>query len=198
MVHVISASSLEKAVSSVQYKVRKLYYNCVTAIPGLSLNPLIKNPLKNLGNLLKNGNLARKCDLVIWHDLINNTLSTHWKSNTPASSPETLVKLLKEHKERIQAIVYCRRFGTQDVYKELKKTGIPVISVRKNLISKRKQHDSILHTKYSAIHQEHRLELKSLNIVLNHAENLEALTKNTRSKKTRPSQKKRQAKQRSK
>ena len=102
MVHVIGASSLEKAVSSVQYKVRKFYYTCVTAIPGLCLNPLNKNPLKNLGNLLKNGNLARKCDLVIWHDLINNTLSNHWKSNTPASSPETLVKLLKEHRNEFK------------------------------------------------------------------------------------------------
>ena len=184
-------------MSSVQYKVRKFYFTCVTAIPGLSLNLLTKNPLTNLGNLFKDGNLARKRVLVFLHDLINNTLSTHWKNNTPASSPETLVKLLKEYKERTQAIVYCRRFGTQDVYKKLKKTGIPIISVIKNLISKRKQHDSFLDFKHSAIHQEHRLELKSLNIVLNHAENLESLSKKTRSKTTRPSHNKRQARQRS-
>ena len=54
----------------------------------------------------------------------------------------------------------------------------------------------ILNIKYSALHQESNLELKSLITVLKHTDNLKLLTANNRTKKTRLSQKKRKANQR--
>ena len=194
MVYVIGASSLKNAVSAIHYKSKKEYEKRVTAISGLSLNPLSSNPLKNLQNLLRKGSLAKQQNLIIWHDIINNSLSVHWKTRTPALTPEELVKLLGHYRDRISAVVYCRRFGTPDVYKKLKASGIPIISVRKNLVSKRKQRDSDLQIKLSALHQQHHLELKSLRIVFKNSHNLNALTKNNHSKKDRPSQKKRRRK----
>ena len=130
MVYVVGASSLEKAVSSLQFKSRKFYHSRLTAIPGLSFNPLSSNPLKVLQNLLQKGSLAKKRNLIIWHDVINNTVSVHWKNQTPALTPQELVGILDQYRLRIRAIVYCRRFGTPDVYKELKTSGLPIISVR--------------------------------------------------------------------
>ena len=171
----------------------------LTAIPGLSLKPQTerksKDYLKSLQNLL-DGSLSKKRNLVIWHDLINNTLSGHPIKEIPAETPQSLVETLRSIKHKVSAIVYCQRLGTPDVYLELKTSGIPVISVRKNLLSKRKQSNIILNIKYSALHQESNLELKSLIIVLKHADNLKLLTANTRTKKTRLSQKKRRANQR--
>ena len=197
-VYVLGASSLEKAVKSLQYKERRAYNFCVTAIPGLSLNPLTCNPLKNLGNILEKGYLAKQRNLVLWHDLINNSVSEHWKHRTPALPVEELVTILKRYQDRVKAIVYCRRFGTPDIYKQLKTSGIPVISVRRNLVSKRKQRNHELQKSYSALHQQRHLELKSLDIVLRNADNISFLTKNTRTIKNRLSQKKRRSKQNSK
>ena len=196
MIYVVGASSLEKAVRSIQYKSRKFYEIRITAIPGLTFNPLSCNPLKNLQNILQKGFLATKQNLVIWHDIINNTLSAHWKNQTPALSPQDHVKILDNYRNRSKAIIYCQRFGTPDVYKLLKTTGIPIISVKKNLVSKRQQRDSDLLIKLSSLHQPYHLELKSLSIVFRNSDKLKALTKNNRSKKNRPSQKKRRRKQR--
>ena len=77
MVYVKGASSLKNAVSAIYYKSKKEYEKRVTAISGLSLNPLSSNPLKNLQNLLRKGSLAKQQNLIIWHDIINNSLSVH-------------------------------------------------------------------------------------------------------------------------
>ena len=63
------------------------------------------------------GIFGKKQNLIIWHDIINNSLSVHWKTRTPALTPEELVKLLGHYRDRISAVVYCllRRFGTPDV-----------------------------------------------------------------------------------
>ena len=74
MIYVVGASSLEKAVRSIQYKSRKLYDSRITAIPCLTFNPLSCNPLKNLQNLLQKGFLTKKQNLVIWHDMLSITL----------------------------------------------------------------------------------------------------------------------------
>ena len=195
MVHVVGASSLCKAVETLPHQVRKTIQSKVIAIPGLSLNPLLKNPLTNLEYLLTKGHLSKQYNLVLWHDLLNNTISAHPKHKTPALNIRSLGEVLDRIKHRLSAIVYCRRFGTADIYKELKASGVTVISVRKNLQSKRKQSDSNLQLKLSALHPESKLELKSLNIILKHGNKLKDLAKNTRSRKNKPSQKKRKARQ---
>ena len=92
--------------------------------------PLIKNPFKHLGTLLGKENLAEKHDLLLRHDLINNTLSAHWKNDTTALYPEELVEILEEHNYRKKLLVYFRRFRTEDICKIMKDAGIMVIRVR--------------------------------------------------------------------
>ena len=183
MIYVVGASSLVKAVRSIQYKSRKLYDSRITAISGLTFNPLSCNPLKNLQNLLQKGFRAKKQNLVIWHDIINNTLSVHWKNQTPPLSAQDLVKILDNYRNRISAIIYCQRLGTPDAYKQLKTSVIPIISVKKNLVSKRQQRDSDLLIKLSLLHQPYHLELKSLSIIFKYSDKLKALTKNNHSEK---------------
>ena len=104
MVYAIGASSLKNAVSAIHYKSKKEHEKRVTAISGLSLNPLSSKPLKNLQNLLRKGSSAKQQNLIIRQDIINNSLSVHWKTQTPALTPEELVKLLGHYRDRISAV----------------------------------------------------------------------------------------------
>ena len=72
------------------------------------------------------GSLSKKRNRVIWHDLINNTLSEHPVKQIPAETPQSLVGTLRSIKHKVSAIVYCQRLATLDVYLELKTSGIPV------------------------------------------------------------------------
>ena len=162
----------------------------ITAIPGLSLNPRVQNPLKSLVNLLQKGRLSRNDNLILWHDLVNNTITKHWRTNIPEETPVNFVRTLKKIKYKVSAIVYCRRFGAPDIYTLLKTTGIVIISVRKNFLSKRKQASPLIQRQYSQLHQDSILELKSLQIVLN-VNDLRFISRNFKPKKRKPSQKKR-------
>ena len=193
MVHVVGASSLPKTLKSLKYQNRRFYLPVVTEIPGLSLkqqsNRKSDDYFKSLQNLLT-GKLARCENTVIWHDIINNTLSEHPFKKTPAVSSQALVETLKTIRYMVSAIVYCQRVGIPDAYHDIKKARIPVICVKKNLVSKRKQKDKVFGFKYSAIHQNSLLEPKSLKIVLKNAADIKNIKRNTRTKNKRVSQKK--------
>ena len=48
-------------------------------------------------------------NFIIWHDVINNSLSKHRSNNDNPLTPENLIKLLKEYKNKISAIIYVHR-----------------------------------------------------------------------------------------
>ena len=59
---------------------------------------------------------------VIWHDVVNNSLSPHRsKSNKPLILPQ-LFAMLKKYQERIEAIMYCPIERTPDIYDQLKRS----------------------------------------------------------------------------
>ena len=101
------------------------------------------------------------------------------RSDRPTSAQE-LTNYLTSNNNKFKALVYCQRTGTPDIFKELMSTGIMVLRVTKHLISKRKvktqQGDS------RVLHQEPAREIKSLDIVLRHQENLKALLKKRKGK----------------
>ena len=104
-------------------------------------------------------------------DLINNTISRHRSNNyQPCSVPE-LTSFLRTNKDLFSAIVYCRRKVTEDIFQELLKSEVLVLSVTKHLISKRKRKTQP--GKYSQLHQEAGLEIKTLETVLRHQYNFE-------------------------
>ena len=142
--------------------------------------PQYKNRLKNAQNLLVKGRLSLRSDIVVWHDLIKNSISSHKSNNYRPTSVQELTNYLTTNNNKFEALVYCQRTGTPDIFKELLSTGILVLRVTKHLISKRKGKTQL--GDYRVLHQEPSREIKSLDIVLRHQGNLKALLKKGKGK----------------
>ena len=91
--------------------------------------------------------------------------------------------MLEDYQELIEAIVYCPREGTPDIYDQLKRSTLVTIYIVKDILSKRKQKDPGLPKEYRALHQMPALELETLTIVLAHKNNLRSLITLSRPKK---------------
>ena len=107
-----------------------------TAIPGLGLNPHHPNPKQRLQFQLNNDQTLRgKADLIIWHDIVSNTISRHPnprndpRKDYPAAHSEELCFILRSFKPRIHAILHCQRHGATSTYHKLLETGIQIIDV---------------------------------------------------------------------
>ena len=133
MIYLVGASCLYHLIHKKEHKERNRYHRISTSIPGLSVN---YNTRKTVQDLLKNKLALRNRNrIVIWHDVINNSITEH-KSNwcaakncyRPLNSNE-LVDTLKEinKNKQIEAIVYTRRQGTPDLSVTLRKTGILIL-----------------------------------------------------------------------
>ena len=121
------------------------------------------------------GELAHRNDIIICHDLINNSISKHNSNNDTALTEFELRNILLYYKSKIAAIVYCQRVETPKIYDLLCSTGILNLSVTGDLISKRKQKDTRFLRQYFQIHQETDLELKSFSIVRSNTANLKKI-----------------------
>ena len=121
--------------------------------------------------------------LVIWHDVVRNSISRHRSNNNKPLTPSQLIAVLEEYQERIEAIVYGPREGAPDIYEQLKRSTLVTIHIVKNIVSKRKQKDPSLLKEYRALHQRPALELKTLTIVLTHKNNLRSLITRSRPKR---------------
>ena len=113
--------------------------------------------------------------MVVWHDLINNTISRHRSNNYQPCSMRQLISFLRTNKDGFSAIVYCRRIGRGDIFQELLKSEVLVLSETKHLISKRKRKKQP--GTYSQLHQEAGLKNETLETVLRHQYNLRGLLK---------------------
>ena len=97
---------------------------------------------------------------MIWHDVINNSITRHRSNNFNPVSGEKLVAILKGYPAKISAIVYCQRIGTEEIFEKLKNSSILTISIVIHLISKRKAEDTGFRKHYLALHQPDVLEIK--------------------------------------
>ena len=113
MVVIIGASSLCRTLDSIPYKTKKLFVRSCFSVPGLSFNDKAINRHKILQNLLTRGSLRKVNNIIIWHDVINNSISPHRSNNYQPNSIDQLIENLLLFKDRIKAIVYCRRLGMQ-------------------------------------------------------------------------------------
>ena len=80
MVFILGASSLHHALETLPTEENSFLKEKIYTIPGLSLNNRAKNPQKIVQNLLQN-DFAEKTEIVIWHDVLNNSLSKHKSNN---------------------------------------------------------------------------------------------------------------------
>ena len=182
MVFILAASSLHHAIQTAPQVTQNRYKRNVYALPGLSFNP---NALKirKTAQFQLSHFFHDKKRLVIWHDVVNNSLSRHRSNDNKPLTPSQLIAVLENYQERIEAIVYCPREGTPDISDQLKCSTLVTIHLVKDIVSRRKQKDLSLLKEYRALHQRLALELKTLTIVLTHKNNLRSLITRSRRKK---------------
>ena len=190
MVRILAASSLHHAIETVNPENQTAIKEKVYSIPGLSLNIHAKNPKKVVQNLIEKDFKDEK-ELIIWHDVINNSICKHKSNFYCAFSVIDLVNVLKSYQHRIRALLYFQRDRTPDIFAELQKTNILVLSIEKDLISLRKQKDSVYLQNLKALHQSPDLELKHLHKILKYEDGLSQIT--ARSRPKRPSKRARKA-----
>ena len=138
MVFIIDASSLHHSVNTLPLTLQKRLDDTFKAVPGLSFNLNANNWQKTVQYLLSN---SPKCmiekNFIIWHDVKNKSLSKHRSNNDNPLTPESLIEILKEYKNKISAIIYVHRQNTPNIYGRLVETGTFTIHVTKYLISKK-------------------------------------------------------------
>ena len=114
-------------------------------------------------------------NFIIWHVVINNSFIKHRSNNNNQLTPESLIEILKEYKNKISAIIYVHRQNTPNIYGRLVETGILTINVTKRLISKRKASNKELVRKLKLIHPPAFLEIKNLRLIRRYFPNLSEL-----------------------
>ena len=181
MVYVIGASSLRRAIDKAPTSIRKSIQGKVFAVLGLSFHPTAKNPNKQLQNLLKNG--LKSCKkIVIWHDLVNNSLSSHRSIGNRNCSPDVFIKILEPFREQITAIIYNQRIGTPNIHKKLVEASYITFNPKQHLLSNRKRRSAEFNQELWKLHPLERIELHILQIILHHQNNLHRLLRRNRSK----------------
>ena len=176
MVFIVAASSVDHALDTQTLENRKNYNAEIFSIPGLSFDPNTKNPRKIVQNSLS----KEKTDIIIWHDVLNNSISKHESNNYRALTVLQLIECLKSIENKLRALVYCHRFRTPNVYQNLKKlensTNIKVFNIVEDFIWPRKKKDPEYLKKLKALHQSPEIEIKHIDFLLRNESELDAIT----------------------
>ena len=114
--------------------------------------------------------------IIIWHDVINNSLTPHSSNFNNPFSPKALIQELRALPCDIGAVVYCQRKGSPDVFQLLRQSFL-VISPVRHLLCHSKQHDLDLVQQYSVLHLVVHLELKIYFLLSHHLHQLTTLTR---------------------
>ena len=98
MVFILGASSFFAIQAQLRKLVDKLQRSCL-AIKGLSLKYFAKNQKKTMQYILHNNpQLVFRIDIVLWHDLINNSISKHISHHFQCLSALQLNRLLNNYR----------------------------------------------------------------------------------------------------
>ena len=76
MLKIIADSSLFNSIEELQVSLRKQLRELAHAGPGFSLNPESVNKSKDVYNYVKSEEV-NNTRIILWHDLINNTITPH-------------------------------------------------------------------------------------------------------------------------
>ena len=189
---IFGASSFAAAIQSLPGGVFRRRQH-LTALPGLHLNHLsAKFPHKTLQYQLHylqrlhhtTTQPPSRLKVIIWHDVINNSLSPHSSNYHHPLSPQALLHTLSALPCDIVAIVYCQRNGSPDVFHLLQQSFL-VLHPVKHLLSHSKQHTHSIVRKYRLLHLDIKIELHLFFLLSRHLNNLHSLPK----KKCRPNNK---------
>ena len=150
---------------------------------------------RKAGVLLEQQPLASK-QIIIWHDVLNNSISSHSTNNYMPCPLDELLAYLQSKRRQISGIVYCRRTGAPDIFEDLRNTEIIVVKTTDSLISRRKRQNPVVLREYLQLKQSSELELKSLRVVLSHRDHPPGTFSKIRAQIKKPSQGRRSAKAR--
>ena len=159
--HIFGASSFAVPIQSLPGVVFRRRRH-LTALPGLHLNHLsAKFPRKTLQfqlhQLLRLRHTTKsppsRLQLIIWHDVINYSLTPHSSDYHNPLSPQALVHTLSALPCDIVAIVYCQRTGSADVFHLLQQSFL-ILHPVKLLLSHREQHNPSIVQQYRLLHLE--------------------------------------------
>ena len=118
MMYILAASSVHHAIDALSSEQQSKSKDKIYAIPSLSLNPYAKNPRKIVQNLLSK-DLKDRTEIVVWHDVLNNSICRIKSHNyRPVSVPD-LTNVLKTLQDKLSALVYCQRDRTPDKFDSL-------------------------------------------------------------------------------
>ena len=113
----------------------------------------------------------------------NTVTSPKSDNRTPLNGDQLKVDIERlQRKVDTVGTVYCIREGAPDVYNKLKETEITVLHIVKNLLSCRKQKDKKVLKKYSKLHLNPLLELKTLFSIVRNNGDLKRICKKKNSK----------------
>ncbi len=191
---IIGASSLHATINKMKYHVkRRLFFDKKIqhfSCPGLNENSV--NELKYLDNLFQCGSLKKENGVVLWHDVINNSINKHRSNNYRPLGVTELVGVLMRNKQKLSCIIHSQRDGTPNIFEDLKSTGILVLDTKK-FLSTRKRKDEWYKTEVAKVHPSLKLELKFLETIVKKLSSgkLQDLTRNRRLRK-RTSKKRKQ------
>ena len=182
MLKIIAASSLYNSIEELQISLRNQLRELVHAGPGFSLNPESVNKSKDVYYYLQSKEL-KNTRIILWHDLINNTITPHKRHNYQPQSVNQLVASLRSL-TNLCGIVYCQRTGSPNFFEDLRTLDSPIIQVTTDILSKSEQRSEVLVEKNKALHQSSDLELRSLGVVLHYYPNLRKILKTRCTKRT--------------
>ena len=131
MIKIVGESSLYHSINKHEQSERDKLADPVHSFPGLNHDPSTSNyylyyltstPLRN-------------CKIVLWHDVLNNTITSHPKKGNIPQTIEELIASLKTI-PNFFCVVTCQRKGAPYIFDDLLNSlDCYVIDVTKHIIS---------------------------------------------------------------
>ena len=153
MVFYIGASCLDNIRKHSTFSLRQVLGDrkSAFAVQGLSINSATTNKLKDLKYLIKRGSIGFERDIILWHDVISNSVSKHKSNNNTACSSSKLISLIDQFKDKIAAIIYLQREGAPNLFQPLINAKILTMDT-KNLLSYRKKNIQLTLQQLKQVH----------------------------------------------
>ena len=135
MLHIVGASSLYHSTKNLAPE-DFTYTGTTHATPSLQLNYRVSDDY----NAFRHLNLpeTRTKRIVLWHDLINNSITSHWTNNNLPLTANQLVTELRRI-PNLHSIIYCHRSGAPGIFQflldHLRDLNIVIIDIPKHILS---------------------------------------------------------------
>ena len=144
MIKIVGASSLYHSINKLEQSEQDKLADPVHSFPGLNLNPSTSNYCLDY----LTSTPLRNCKIVLWHDLINNTITSPPKKGNIPQTIEELIATLKTI-PNLFCVVTCQRKGAPYIFDDLLNSlDCYVIDVTKHIISASERIDESLIAEY--------------------------------------------------